>query len=79
MALPVLRPLRILPASEPVSLFLNRGGGAKSNAVKLPDFRNWNLDKNFSINISEMMDLLGKNLRARYTWKLVEGRCQWSV
>lgn len=35
-----LRLLRILPASEAVSLVLNRGGGAKSRAVKVPDFRN---------------------------------------
>lgn len=49
MALPVLRPLRILPASEPVSLFLKRGGGAKSNAVNAPDFRNWCLDGNLAL------------------------------
>lgn len=35
-----LRLLRILPASEAVSLLLKRGGGAKSRPVKVPDFRN---------------------------------------
>jgi hypothetical protein len=33
------RLLRMLPASLSVS-FLNRGGGAKSRFVKVPDFRN---------------------------------------
>ena len=37
-----LRLLRILPASEAVALAGNRGGGAKSRAVKVPDFlRRW--------------------------------------
>ena len=31
--------LRIEPESEAVSLFLKRGGGAKSSAVKVPDLR----------------------------------------
>ena len=31
--------LRMEPESEAVSLFLKRGGGAKSNAVKVPDLR----------------------------------------
>ena len=31
--------LRIDPESEAVSLFLKRGGGAKSSAVKVPDLR----------------------------------------
>lgn len=34
-----LRLLRMEPASEAVSLPLNRGGGAKSSAVKVPDLR----------------------------------------
>jgi hypothetical protein len=34
------RPLRMLPASLPESLFLKRAGGAKSSAVKVPDFLN---------------------------------------
>jgi hypothetical protein len=34
-----VRLLRILPASLAVSLFLNRGGGAKSRLVNVPDFR----------------------------------------
>ena len=36
-----LRLLRMLPASLAVpSAFLNRGGGAKSRPVKVPDLRN---------------------------------------
>lgn len=34
------RLLRMLPASLPASLFLKRGGGAKSSEVKVPDFLN---------------------------------------
>lgn len=34
-----LRLLRMLPASEAVALEGKRGGGAKSSAVKVPDFR----------------------------------------
>lgn len=34
-----LRLLRMEPASEPASLLLKRGGGAKSSAVKVPDLR----------------------------------------
>ena len=33
-----LRLLRMLPASEAVALEGKRGGGAKSSAVKVPDF-----------------------------------------
>lgn len=32
--------LRTLPASLPVSEFLNRGGGMKSRLEKVPDIRN---------------------------------------
>lgn len=35
----LLRPLRTLPASEALSSLRKRGGGAKSSAVKVPDFR----------------------------------------
>ena len=35
-----LRLLRILPESEAVALLGKRGGGAKSSAVKVPDFLN---------------------------------------
>ena len=41
MALPLLRPLRMLPASEALSPLRMRGGGAKSSAVKTPDLRRW--------------------------------------
>ena len=34
-----LRLLRILPESDPLSLLLNLGGGAKSRAVNVPDLR----------------------------------------
>lgn len=34
-----VRLLRMLPVSLPVSLFLKRAGGAKSNDVYNPDFR----------------------------------------
>lgn len=33
-----LRPLRMLPASLPLSMLRRRAGGAKSRAVKVPDF-----------------------------------------
>ena len=35
-----LRLLRMLPASDAVALPGKRGGGAKSNAVNVPDFLN---------------------------------------
>ena len=54
-----LRLLRILPVSDPVSLLLNRGGGAKSRAVNVPDF------------LSECLQTLSADLWAMYGGKLV--------
>lgn len=66
-----LRLLRILPASEAVSLLLNRGGGAKSRAVKVPDF----LSKCLRSVVSKT-DLIYEptNLRAGHDSKVIKGR-----
>lgn len=49
----------MLPVSEAVSLVLNRGGGAKSRAVKVPDFRS----KWLSNSVSMRFDILGSQSR----------------
>jgi hypothetical protein len=50
MPLRPLRPLRMLEASLPASVFLNLGGGAKSKPLYVPDLRSKCLQYNVSFN-----------------------------
>jgi len=49
-----LRLLRILPASEAVALPAKRGGGAKSRAVKVPEFLNRCLGDALEVFVSKI-------------------------
>jgi len=73
-----LRLLRIEPASEAVSLLLNRGGGAKSKAVKVPDLRRRWLCC-ILVVILGIMHVRGRALRAWHGSKIIERRLQWHV
>ena len=61
--------LRIEPESEAVSLFLKRGGGAKSSAVKVPDLRSRCLQ--ILISLQPYKQGL-EHLRARHRSEVIE-------
>lgn len=75
-----LRLLRILPASEAVALPAKRGGGAKSRAVKVPEFLSRCLRDALVIILSEIHCLRWvRNLRAWHNRQIVERRSQWQM
>ena len=73
----LLRPDRMDPESLPDSLFLNRGGGAKSRAVNVVDLRRACLIQSSVVGNGRATSW--GNSRARHLSQVLEWRSEWRV